>query len=185
MRNYKYLNKIIIILALLIVAVSVLFYFVASGIKSKNENIAKLKSDLSVRASEKEYLFSMQNMLNKVDTSISQIDSSVLSSDGDVSIIENIEQIAKKNGLDVSIDSLSIEDLPSTLNSGMTTLKIRAKTEGNWSSIYNFVYELSSLPYKIKIERFLLTAVPGTSTVKGSTGRQWQNVFEIRLLKYK
>lgn len=186
MRNYKPLKKIIMILAVLIVLVLSIFIFILFSIKSKNENISKLKNDLAQHSNENQYLGSMQNMVNTANTSINQVNSSILKSDGDVFIIETIEQLAKKNGLDVTIDSLAVEDLASLKDSGMTTLRIKAKTAGAWAPMYNFISELTAMPYKIRVEGFsLISNTDGvTSTVKKGIV-QWQSVFEIRLLKYK
>lgn len=182
MRNYKFLKSTIIILALIIVGVFVTFYFVVNGIKNKNQNIAKLQNERAGHLNDGRYLESMKNIVNQFSSSISQIESSIVSKDGDVAIIETIEQIGQKNNLELSVDSISEEDLPSTKDSGITTLKISARTSGSWKSIYNFVSELEALPYKVKIQRLSFsTSVDNTK----STERKWQNVFEIKLLKYK
>lgn len=186
MRNYKSLKKIIIILVIFVIIISAIFAYVLINIKNKNENISELHNKLISSSVDSKYLESMQNMVNSADASISQIEASILKSDGDVLIIEKIEQLAKKNGLEVAIDSIAVEDLASLGDSGMTTLKIRAKTIGAWTQVYNFISELVALPYKIRIEGFSLVNNPDiTASIPGSNANQWQNVFEIRLLKYK
>jgi len=188
MRNYKSLKKIIIILVIFAIAVFVIFAYILINIKKKNENISNLRNKLISSSVDSKYLESMQLMLSSANDSISQIDSSILKSDGDVLIIETIEQLAKKNGLEATIDSIAVEDLVSLGDSGMTTLKIRAKTSGEWTQIYNFISELTALPYKIRIEGFSLVNNPDTAVSTSQVGlntHQWLNIFEIRLLKYK
>lgn len=182
MRNYKSLKRIIIILSVIIAVVFGLFFFTITGIKNKNENITKLQNELLDHASESKYLASIQNIVSKANISIEQINSSILSSDSNVVIIETIEQIATKNGLEITIDSIAVEDLVATKDSDMTTLKIRVKTNGKWIQTYNFISELESLPYQINVEKSSLITGAEAGDLKD---RLWQNVFEIRLLKYK
>lgn len=191
MNHKKALKKILILSVVFIMILCFVIIFVFLDIKSKNENIFKLEDELSSQTEKSQYLLKMQKIVRDANNSIDQIDSSILKSDGGVKIIEDVENLAEKNGLEVKIEAITIEEIPFTNDSDIMAFKIKAKTKGSWSGTYNFISELESLEEKIKINRFVLNLT--TDDFDSSTNNielknlkvKWQSSFEVYFLKYK
>ena len=121
----------------------------------------------------------MQNMVKNTDSDITLINNSIIQENEDIKFIEDIERIARNNGVEIKIDSLSFKDNISIKSSGLTMLNARVTIDGSWAGIYSFLFELESSPFKIKIDKF--ASVHGDIELSD----KWQGVFEIGVLKYK
>lgn len=187
MFNQKSFKQILVILCIIAAAFFVAYYFLYEDVKGKNEHISSLVQDLDFQSSRQEYLISTQRMIQNINSDIDRINNSIVATDGDVKFIEGLEAIARSEGLSVTIDSLGIEDSVALDASGVTNLKLRAKTKGPWSGTYAFISQLESLPYKIKINSFGIQSDGGETTADGKklSVPQWQSSFEIQVLKYK
>lgn len=176
------------VLSLIVAALFVLGYFMYRDIRNKNEHISNLEQRLSLKSDKQSYLISTQTVLQNSKPDISRIENSIISKDGDVRFIENIESLARNSGLSITIDSLNSSDISEAVSGEVVGLKIKAKTEGNWAGTYRFLAELESLPVKVKIDRFGLsnTGSQAITTSKiSNSGNSWQSNFEIFVLKYK
>jgi hypothetical protein len=136
-----------------------------------------------------QYMISLERTIQNADPDIIRINNSIIAKDGDVEFIETLEQMAKTNGLSVSIDSLTLENNPILAGSNVTILRIKAKTQGSWLGTYTFLSELESLPLKIKVDKFgFANGGSDTQTPSGKSAKAtvvWQSIFEIVVLKYK
>jgi len=188
MLKQKSFKKILWTLGLLILVIFIAYYFLWRDIKSKNERISTLSQDISSESVRQDYLILTQKVIESVNTDISRINNSIVAKDGDVSFIENLETLAKSNGLTITIDSLIFEDSPQTSSAGLTVFRINAKTRGNWAGTYTFLSQLESSPFKIKINKFTFLGSEG-ETLDGKkpslSNIVWQGAFEIAVLKYK
>jgi hypothetical protein len=187
MKNEKSFKKILILLGIVFVGFFVVYYLVYQDIKVKNEHISTLAQDLDFQSSRQEYLISTQRMIQNISSDIDRINNSIVAVDGDVQFIENLESIAKNEGLSISIDSLLIEDDPSFSNNEITTLKVKAKAEGSWAGTYSFLAQIESLPFKVKINKFSIVNDADGGGIDGQKtfSLNWQSSFEIQVLKYK
>src|SRR3989344_2860976 len=178
-------KKILILLSILALAVLVSYYFVYTDIKRKNENISKLSQDLEYQIKRRQYIVSLQRTLQSTDSDITRINNSIVPVDGDVEFIEDLERMARENGLFIGIDSLIFEESPLFASSTINILKIKAKTSGSWPSTYRFLAQIESLPFKVKVNNFGLgSSVQDTGSASKPTN-SWQSTFEIHVLKYK
>ncbi len=189
MSNRTTSKKILIILGFLILAFFVSYYFMFQSIKSKSQRTSILRQELSQQSDRQNYLTSTQKMIENIDLDIAKINNSIVAKDGDVDFIENLEVIARSNGLTISIDSLVFEDAPALSSASLTSFKIKAKLSGSWSGTYTFLSQIESSPFKIKVVRFGMVGsrFEGTSDGKKSSIAKmvWQSTFEIVVLKYK
>lgn len=186
MSSQNIYKNIMVILGVVSLGFFVAYYFAYQDIKEKNKSIAVLAQELDLESSRQEYLVSTQRMIKNISSDIDRINNSIISVDGNVSFIEGLEAVAKSNGLSITIDSLVIEDDPTFSESGITTLKIKAKTKGSWAGTYTFISQIESLPYKIKVSQFGMQG-SASELVSGKKVpvSEWQSSFEIRVLKYK
>lgn len=178
------LKRILVTLALFSFGFFLLYYFIFNDIKIRNKHISALEQELSSDLNRRQYVTSLERIVPGGDSNINAINNSIVPSDGDVKFIENLESIGRINGLEFGIDSLSFEDDPSFASSGITALKINARTKGSWPGTYAFLSQIESLPLKIKINNFRLTNVLVNALVP-KAGNSWQSTFEIIVLKYK
>ena len=184
----EFSKKILIILGLCVIGLCLLIYILFLDIKGKNERISVIEHELSFQSNKQEYMVSMERVIQKADSDITRVNNSIIPSDGDVRFIESLETIAHDNGLSIDIDSLTFEDSRALASSSMTTLKVKAKTEGGWSGTYRFLFLIESLPIKVKIDKFTLNNIKDEANLsadKVSSRSAWQSAFEMRVLKYK
>ena len=93
--------------------------------------------------------------------------------------------MAKSRGLSIAIDSLTVVDDSKVKAANLSVLNIKLKTSGSWAGVYNFLSELESLPFKIKIINFaFLNTTPQTGTV-GKATSNWDSSIELSVLEYK
>lgn len=188
MNNLGKLKKISAILSLLVILGFLGTYLLFRDIKSKNYNISKTSEEVSFQFDKQEYLTKTERLIEGLSTDLVKIDSQIVSKDGDVLFIEGLEEMASLNGLDITIDSLEIQDDKNIDSPDITTLKIKAKTKGRWSSTYKFLNQLESMPYKLSVNNFSLantTDIPVSGQRPTTPGPNWQSSFEIQVLKYK
>ncbi len=179
--------KLIGTLSLIAIMLSIAIYFMYHDIKSKNESILQVENNLSFKNTEYDYLVSMQNFIMESESEIAKINSSIISKDGEVAFIENLESRARSYNLKIEIDSLNLASNDTkTASSTVSTLKIKASAEGSWANIYKFISEVESLPERIKINKISLSyrgdlldqTIPEQNKIWGAS-------FEVSVLKYQ
>lgn len=184
MNRDSYYKKIIIILSLSVFAVFVIYFFLYRQLIKKNENIASLLDRIASESSREVYASSVQKQLQAIEPDLNRIKSSIVGQTGVVSFIEELEKVAKNNGLSIENDSIAEETDPkSVASSTITHLKVRSKTKGSWEGTYKFLSEIESLPHKVRINSFNMVS-SGEDSGKNPK-KVWDAVFEIRVLKYK
>ena len=174
-------KKTVLFLLVLIVLIFVAYYFLYSNLKTKNQNISTLSQELLMQNSTEGYIVSTKKMMDEHMGDINNINNSIISKDGDVTFIENLETIAKNNNLAVEINSLQFEDNPQLSSAGLTSFKIIIKTVGNWGGTYRFLSQLESSSFKVKINKSSIIY----NDLLAESGGAWQGAFEIVVLKYK
>ncbi|MEI6843233.1 MAG: hypothetical protein WCK48_01860 [bacterium] len=188
MSHTRLLKNILIFEIILMIVIFVSYYFVFLDIKSKNENTSVLRNNLSYQIGKQQYMAEMQKTIKNSNSDISQISSMIVSKDGDVAFIESLENSARKNGLDIKIDSLTFDDNANLSAGGLTSLRVKATIKGSWLGTFTFMNELESMIYKVRVDTFALmynTDADPSLTKKGVKSTVWQSIFEIHVLKFK
>lgn len=190
MKKEAALKRILILLIILFVSIFWVYYSGFVDIKSKSENISQTESQLSNSIQQSQYMSLISHDVSLADSSIKQINDLIIDRENDVVFIEKFESIAKKNGLDIKINSLAVETLTTQndnkMSDNLTTLKIKATTNGSWQKTYIFLTQLESLPFVIRIDKFALINSSDTALDQPKKGIQnWQAIIEMRVLKYK
>lgn len=188
MKQHQSLKKILATLILIILALCFFYYLLFKDIKLRNKHTSELQNNIELQIRRDKYMSSVELAVQNDRANIEKISNSIIGQDDDVTFIELLENTAKNNGLDIVINTLVIEDNSSFSTTDMTTLKIRAKTNGPWSGTYLFLNELELLPFNIRVEKLSLTnGSSNTAEFKNTatSSAPWQSDFEIRVLKYK
>ena len=178
MKKSNDFKKILMVLSTSAVAIFILHYIMYEDMKAKNEKISNLQYDLSILSDKQDYLILTDRALENLAIDLDKAQASIVPKGGDIKFIENIEALARSNGLTIEIDSLGLEDksLPSP---DLTVLHLEAKTEGSWLGTYTFLAEVESLPFKIKVGRSSMVRIGGSGP------SIWDNTLSISVLKYK
>jgi hypothetical protein len=188
MKGNNHLKKILVLPTLLVLVITGVMIFVFLSIKNKNEHISDLRNELAFQMTKQQNMISMDQLVEKARPDILLIDNSIIAKDGDVAFIEDLEEIARKNGLDINIESLSFEDNPQVASSTMTTLKVKAGTKGSWAGTYKFLAQVEALSFRVKVNNFAFVNSSDETVFnrkKTSNPQGWQSRFEISVLKYK
>lgn len=188
MNNIRKLKKISAILFSLVLVGATGFYLLFRDVRIKNENIYKISQEISFQSDKQDYLTKTEKLIEDIGSDLEKINSQIISKDGDVAFIERLEKMARDNGLEISIDSLDIQDEKNIESEEITTLKIRAKTKGRWDGTYKFLSQMEVMPYKLSINDFSFintTDIPASGSRPVNPSANWQSSFEIQVLKYK
>jgi len=188
MNRKQTLKRILIFLGICIAILAAISYFAFISIKHTNENISALTAKLVTEKNQQEYLTSTQKIVEQRTQDLAKINDSIVASDGDVQFIENLESLARGDHLNVSIDSLTVEDSTNLSKAGMTTLNVKVKVDGSFSDLFTFLSQIESSPFKIKVDGFSLV-VNGEGVIPDKkTGVQkvpWEMIIGIHILKYR
>lgn len=189
MHDNKSLKITLSVMLLLMVVIFVMYYFLFQDIRYKNQNYQSILRDLSFQNDKQNYLASKQKAIDSVSAETSRVEEIIVSKDGDVAFIENLESMARENGLSIEISSLSLDNKLDLASSSISVLNIKAKTAGTWLGNYIFLSRLESMPFKTKINAINLSNISNDeisgldrATVAGGV---WHGVFDIDVLKYK
>ncbi len=176
-------KKTVITLGFVILVCFALFVLLFIDIRNKNVRASTLVRDTALQVEGQQYLIALKRTIENTSSDITRVKDSIIPSDGDVQFVEDLESTARAKGLEVTIDSLTFDDVPlATSSPDITAFKVKAEVKGSWSGVYTFLGVLESLPYKIKINTFNLV---NTSDSGKSKSTVWQGTFEIIVLKYK
>jgi Tfp pilus assembly protein PilO len=179
---------ILVLLALSVILLFGVIFMLFQNIKNQSENTSSLQNEIDLGTKQNQYTIFLQKSLQDSKSDIDKVDGSILSSDGNVGFIEKIETLAKDNSLNISIDSLSVEDIPTIDSNSLTSLKIRASAQGSWPDMVVFLTKLESMPFVMRVEKFdLLNSSDNPIGLPPPTSskQNWLSTFEIRILEYK
>lgn len=186
MNNVSNYKKIAILLTLCVLGLFAVSYLVYKELLIKNESNANLLQRILTESSREVYATSIQKQLEKLDPDIKKVESSIVPASDVVSFIEELENTARNNGLEIKNDSISEEADSKLSSTTVVFLKIKSITTGTWAGTYKFLSELESLPHKVRISSFSIT----NSTFQSDaslpvTKKNWDATFEIKVLKFK
>ncbi len=189
MNHSRPFKGILVTIILFEIIICIFFIFIFEDIKNKNENISVIKNNILVQTEKQKYTANMLKMIKNTDSNIAKVNSSIIQKEDDIKFIENIEGIARKNGVKIEINTLSFRDDPILTSNNLTMFIVKSTISGNWLGIYSFIYELESLPLKIKIDKLsLFSSIEQMADVRlkpGALIKSWQGTFELSVLKYK
>lgn len=186
MKTSKSFIKVSTFLAVVVFLLFGMHYFLYKEIRKINEDVSTKEQNLSLQERRQDYLVSTQKLMESMSADIESVNSSIIAIDGDVNFIENLESVAKNNGLIIDINSLVFKDNPASGAANVTEFRVQAKTSGSWGGTYKFLSQLEALPYKVKIIRFAFnTDVPESGNDISASNKIWKSNFEIVVLKYK
>ncbi|HJN62991.1 MAG TPA: hypothetical protein QGH03_02050 [Candidatus Paceibacterota bacterium] len=173
----------ILILILLNLILGGVYYSVFKEINKNSKQTLNLTNDFNLQLAKERQLKSFKNVTDDTVSDREKLDSNFVSSDGTVSFIKEIENLAAVSNLFIEIGSVAVEDYA---RDGRTSevveiLSMNFTTGGAWSDNFYFLNLIESMPYKITINDF------SVNTNKGVDGKtlNWEGSTGIKVLKLK
>lgn len=143
------------------------------------QDVSDLSQKFEQNAKQEQEMKNLANSINTLTTQTREIDSYFVAPDGDVDFIDQLENTAKVQKLDVQTNSVSIDSPKDLTVKGLQYLVLKLNTKGSWLGTYKFLSIIPNLPYKINLDQADITL----SSDKGITPPVWQGSFTIRVLK--
>jgi len=143
---------LIILTVLCAVAVAGYLYFFIS-LRNLNAEIRAIDAEIESEDEKEAALRLAGSSLEETENERKTLESFFVGQDGPIAFIEGLEKVAKKNNVDISIDSLGVEALPTE-----TTEKLSARinVEGTFPNVYRFLIEMENTPLAFEFGRVLL-----------------------------
>lgn len=183
MKNNKVLISTIVFLVFVVLVLAVAQYFLIQEIKNKTQTASSLENIVATQSDTIEYINSTRQNLLNVEEDRKKIANYIIPNDGEVTLLGDLEDLAKANGLLVSVESLSLESKENLKSMGLTNLVVKIKAQGKWSSIYKFLSQIESLPLEVTVDRvYLINKGNGLNSSSVESG--WEGIFDIKVLKY-
>ena len=169
MKNAKKL--LLIILLNLIVISSYVFSF--SQITKQYKEISSLTA--LVESLRGKVSTETQKKIKEISEKLNEVSSYYVQPDGSVSFIEMIDDLGRKNNLDITINSVDIDSTGA--DKTVELLKLKISTEGSWNNSFKFLTSLENLPFKISVDESSL------KKNQGEKGDIWSGSFSFTALK--
>lgn len=175
---------IIAVCATLILLLGGGYYLTTKTLWSKAASVATYKNEIISANYIKQFAQIMFSSYESSRADILLFQSFFIKKEGEVDFIEFIEQAARAQGLDVSIDTVSI-DSPKNVNVyNMEYFILNFTVKGSWSQVFNFSRMLQVLPYAHNIQAVNLIHEGGSENNTSKTS-VWKGVYTIKVLKKK
>jgi hypothetical protein len=143
--------------------------------------ISSYRNDIIFGDQKKEYAENMLLSFETTQVDIDTLQNFFVKKQGEVEFIEYLEQSAKKGGLEIKIDSVSLDSTKEMASNAMEYLVLRFNVSGSWVQVWGFSQTLEVLPYSIDVDSLALLRTD-TDKTKPAV---WKGVYNIRVLKKK
>lgn len=166
-KNIDSFNKIIILSVFVLVAFIVLFYFVFIPSKYEIQSTAELISQEKISLEEKlqkgQSFAQLQKNISQIDSKKYLLDDIFLAQDEEISLIDDLENFAKNNYINISIDMPQGNKIDKR---NYYILPITIKGSGNYSNILNFMNSLEKTNYFISFDTFDLSSTEEINSIE-------------------
>lgn len=170
-----YSTKILILIIACNIAALVGYYLLFQHIEAQTRSAASLISTIDLGQQKNSRLSSLRAIVKDTEENRQQLAALLLPSDAEISFIEQIESLAKKNGLSEKTNNVSsIADDAGTSKA----FQIQLETTGSWNNTMNFLSQVENLPYNVHVRGFSLNRQLATGKGGGST---WVAMFDINV----
>ncbi len=154
-KNRHILVGVCILAATLLCVWGLLFYFVVVQAR----DIALISQKTAHMEQEERITQQMKLSIERDALSRQRVDSYFISSSTLVSFIEELETVAQRTGVALTIESLSQDEKKNIVTLGLTV-------RGSYSSVFRFTAALESSPHLIQIESILLSRAVGKGSIE-------------------
>jgi len=173
-----------------IVALSILFliggyYVTIRTLWSKAASVATYKNEIISANYIKQFAQIMFNSFEGSKEDISLLQTLFIQKQGEVDFIEYIEQLARSQGLEVAMDTVSVDSPKHISAYGMEYLVLNFNVKGSWSRVFNFSRMLQVLPYASSLQDMNMIREGEVGEAGKPQSGVWKGVYTIKVLKKK
>ncbi len=172
------------IIGLLVIAIGLAIFgyvFLVKTVWEKAAVISSYRNDITFGDQKKKYAENMLLSFESTRGDIDMLQNFFVKKQGEVEFIEFLEQSAKERGLEIKIDSVSLDSTKEMANHGMEYLVLKFNVSGTWGSVWNFSQALEVLPYSTDVNSLALLRIDA----EDAQSALWKGVYNIRILKKK
>jgi Tfp pilus assembly protein PilO len=145
---------ILIVVSLIALTLALVLGYGIYDIRSKNQKTSELLQQADKIANEDVEFQSIRSVLGSIQEDIEEFDKYTLTEARVVPMVEKIETVGRKLGLETNTTSISVAKPEGTASSteGVKKIKIVVETKGEKTPTMTFLGALESLPYRIMID---------------------------------
>jgi Tfp pilus assembly protein PilO len=165
-------TKILILIVICNIVAIAGYYFLFQHIKTQAQAASLLINALDVSQQKDSRLNSLRSVIKDTQVQRQQLVTFLLSSDAEISFIEQIEALAKNSGLTEKTNNVS------SVAGGadaIKTLQMQIGTTGSWNNTLYFLSQVENLPFDVHVQ--------GVSINKASSS--WTATFDINVTETK
>jgi hypothetical protein len=151
---------------------------------TKAASVATYKNDIVSADQKKEFARTMLNSFASVQDDISLLQTFFVKRQGEVYFIEYLEQTARSQGLEIFIDTVSVDSPKQLATYDVEYLVLNFNVRGEWSRVWNFSRMIEVLPYSVKLQSLALIR-EGVVEQNTNQSSVWKGVYTIKVLKKK
>ncbi len=149
------------------------YVFLFLSVKESNQNISSLQNQISIEVGKQSREGSTKNLLANTEESRKMLSTYFVNKEEIVEFIESIEDLAKKSGASLRLNSVGEEDEIVGRNQ-VSVLVISLQADGSWAAVHSLLASLESIPYKIHFREVSLEV---------SDSKVWTGKFEFTVVK--
>ncbi len=174
--NRNHLPFFIFSIMVVIVMIGAYFYmynFVWSSADRANDIRTKIKLEKENTAHEQ----NITELYKSTAADWDRLPKFFVPSDRVVAFIESIESLGLKSGAEVSLSSVSADNLDDAVSGTLGDVKGRVDASGSWSSVMRALMLTESMPYPVMINHVVLSS---SGPSDKSQNNQWRLSFDIQ-----
>lgn len=191
MKNFdrsKTLTVLLVILALNVAALFFYWFFMEIQ-KKTNADIVSLEENLAIELAKDKTADSIEQNLKVNEEKISYLKKLFIEKEGVVDLIEDLEEIGRRNNVSVEITDVNIIP-PKKENDYKETLEMKINTGGTWQNVMKYFYELEHMPLVLTFSEINIskeTSFDRESENVSTTTQQfpWYGSYTVSILKFR
>jgi len=174
---------------LLIVSVifTLITWFVAVSlflfIENENNKNSALFDEITEQTSRRDEIVALSRNTKALEEGMSKLDELFVGNNQEavVSLIEEVESIAKTSGPELVISQVNISPIGNeNLDKYFENVDLEIEVEGSWKEVYYFLNLLENLPHNIKFKQ---SKISSTDDNSGNLG--WKAYFNVSVARTK
>ena len=153
------------------------------SIENKNKKNSILFNEIAEQTSRRDEVVTLSRNTKALEEGMSKLDELFVgnSQEAVVSLIEEVESIAKTSGSKLVISQVNISPIGNeNLDKYFENVDLKIEVEGSWKEVYYFLNLLENLPYNIKFKQ---NKIDSTNDNSGNLG--WEAYFNVSVVRAK
>ena len=165
---------------LVIIMLAGCWFLIYSQMQHTGKSISVLLQTQSTAAVRTQEIKDITVSADTASSEADKVNAHIISPDGEVAFIDDVENLAKADGLTVQVDTVGLSQAADVSGAGLEYLNVKLSVSGTWASTYGYLSTLEASAYDLVVNQSDFSLVSDGMT-KGPI--QWQSTFQISVLK--